>query len=465
MINKKEDKELYQDFLNGNQESFNILVKKYRNQLLTFCNIYVKDIETSEDIVQDVFIYMFITKKEYDFNCNFKTYLYTIARSRIINYIKAKKDFIQLDENMKSDFPEIEDILIGKEEKQNMTKIINSLKNEYKMVIYLRELEGLSYDEISKKIGKSLSQTKMLIYRARKSLKTKIINDKENIRYNLLIRIIMNFIIVIISITGITYAGITAYKFIQKETKTNFSNNLDYDDYSEDMKTSDGVYYKKITSYQTYLSDFKKWNDLVEMKEDDFNNYFVVVIAGENYNTTGLYISDISADEENLYIDLNKKDEWDGSTVISTKIEKELYRENIVIRNNPNVPDTLNRFISMEEIPIGYTKEQALQDGCFVIEYNKVVSDDKEKFEKFIENANNSIDGFIRIYQYDILENITIIDLECKNGKINMSQCNKTQTGNSPVYNSGNSIVKGSLGIYWLCDEIGNKKVICNIEF
>ena len=338
-------------------------------------------------------------------------------------------------------------------------------KDFYKMVIYLRELEGLSYDEISKKIGKSLSQTRMLIYRARKSLKTKIINDKENSRYNLLIRIIMNFIIVIISITGITYAGITAYKFIQKETKTNFSNNLDYDDYSEDMKTSDGVYYKKITSYQTYLSDFKKWNDLVEMKEDDFNNYFVVVIAGENYNTTGLYISDISADEENLYIDLNKKDEWDGSTVISTKIEKELYRENIVIRNNPNVPDTLNRFISMEEIPIGYTKEQALQDGCFVIEYNKVVSDDKEKFEKFIENANNSIDGFIRIYQYDILENITIIDLECKNGKINMSQCNKTQTGNSPVYNSGNSIVKGSLGIYWLCDEIGNKKVICNIEF
>ena len=168
--------------------------------------------------------------------------------------------------------------------------------------------------------------------------------------------------------------------------------------------------------------------------------------------------------DENLYIDLNKKDKWDGSTVISTKIEKDLYRENIVIRNNPNIPEMTNKFISMEKIPIGYTKEEAIQDGRFVIEYNKINSDDKGEYERFIKNANKGIDGFIRIYQYDIIENVTIIDLESKNGKINMSQCNKTQIGSSPVYNSGNSIAKGSLGIYWLYDEMDNKKTICRID-
>ena len=460
--NKELDKKLYNRFINGDENAFNIIVEKYRKSLISFVYKLTKDIEVAEDITQEVFVYIYKTKKEYDFKYTLKTYLFTTAKSRAINYLNSRKKEIPFEEtNISKIYDDgLDDYLIKKEDKDYLLKNIDTLKEDYKIVIHLRDFEGFKYEEIAEILNKTIPQTKMLLYRARKSLKTKIKNDKEYIKNNSLVRIIMNFIIVIIAITGVTYAGITVYKFIQKETETDFSNY----DYSEDMQYYDGIYYKRITSYQTYLKDLEKWNELVEMTEDDFNNYFVVVVAGENYNTTGLYISDITTDQENIYIDLNKKDKWDGSTVVSSKIEKDLYRENIVIRNNPNVPDASNKFVSMEEIPIGYTKEQAIQDGCFVIEYNKVISDDKEEFESFIENANNGIEGFIRIYQYDIIENVTIIDLECKNGKINMSQCNKTQTGSLPVYNSGNSIVKGSLGIYWLCDEIGNKKSICSID-
>lgn len=464
--NKELDKKLYNRFIKGDENAFNIIVEKYRKSLISFIYKFTKDIEVAEDITQEVFVYIYKTKKEYDFKYTLKTYLFTTAKSRAINYLNSQRKEVSFEEtNISKIYDDgLDDYLIKKEDKDYLLKNIDTLKEDYKIVIHLKDFEGFSYEEIAKILNKTIPQTKMLLHRARKSLKTKITNDKEYIKNNSVVRIITNFIIVIIAITGVTYAGISAYKFIQKETKTDFSNNPDYDDYSEDMEISDGVYYKKITSYQTYLKDLEKWNELVEMTEEDFNNYFVVVITGENYNTTGLYISDITTDEKNLYIDLNKKDKWDGITVISTKIEKDLYRENIVVRNNPNVPDTSNKFVSMEEIPIGYTKEQAIQDGCFVIEYNKIISDDKEEFDRFIENANKGIDGFIRIYDYNIIENVTIIDLECKNGKINMSQCNKTQTGNSTIYNSGISIVKGSLGIYWLCDEIGNKKSICSID-
>lgn len=464
--NKELDKKIYNRFIKGDENAFNTIVEKYRKTLISFVYKFTKDIEVAEDITQEVFVYVYNTKKEYDFKYPLKTYLFTIAKSRAINYLNSQNKEVPFEENKISKFytDGIDEYLIKKEEKDYLLKNIDSLKEDYKIVIYLRDFEGFKYKEIAKILNKTIPQTKMLLHRARKSLKNKLINNNVNKENNSLIRIIINFIIIILVISGVTYAGITAYKFIQKETETDFSNNPDYDDYSEDMKISDGVYYKKITSYQTYLKDLEKWNELVEMTEDDFNNYFVVVIAGENYDTTGLYISDITADEKNLYIDLNKKDKWDGSTVISTKIEKDLYRENIVIRNNPNLTNTSNIFVNIEEIPIGYTKEQAIQDGCFVIEYNKVISNDKEKFEIFIENSNNGIDDFIRIYEYDIIENVTIIDLECKNGKINMTQFNKTQSGNSPIYNSGNSIVKGSLGIYWLCDEIGNKKSICSID-
>ena len=464
--NKEIDKKIYMKFIKGDENSFNIIVEKYRASLISFIYKFTKDIEIAEDITQEVFLYIYKTKKEYDFRYTLKTYLFITAKSRTINYLNSQKKEIPFEEtnNSKQYNEGVDNYLIKKEEKDYLLRNIDTLKEDYKIVIHLRDFEGFSYEEIAKILNKTIPQTKMILHRARKSLKTKISNDKEYIKNNSMFRIIMNFIIVIIAITGVTYAGITAYKFVQKETKTDFSNNPDYDDYSEDMEISDGIYYKRITSYQTYLKDLEKWNELVEMTEDDFNNYFIVVVAGENYDTTGLYISCIEADDDNLYIDLKKKDKWDGSTVISRKIEKDLYRENIVIRNNPNVPDSSNKFISMEKIPIGYTKQQAIQDGCFVIEYNKVISDDKEEFERFIENANKGIDGFIRIYQYDIIENATIIDLECKNGKINMSQCNKTQIGSSPVYNSGNSIEKGSLGIYWLYDEIGNKKSICSIN-
>lgn len=460
--NKELDKKMYNDFINGDENAFNIIVEKYRKSLISFIYKMIKDIEVAEDITQEVFVYIYKTKKEFDFKYTLKTYLFTTAKSRAINYLNSHKKEVPFEEtnNSKLYNESVDDYLIKKEEKDYLLKNIENLKEDYKIVIHLRDFEGFSYEEIAKILNKTIPQTKMLLYRARKSLKTKISNDKEYIKNNSMVRIFINFIIVFIAITGVTYAGIKVYKFIQKETTTDFSNY----DYNEDMKYYDGMYYKMITSYQTYLNDLEKWKELIEMTENDFNNYFLVVVAGENYDTTGLYISDIKSDDENLYIDLNKKDKWDGSTVICGKIENDLYRENIIIRNNPNIPEMTNKFISMEEIPIGYTKEQALQDGCFVIEYNKIISNDTEEFEKFIENANKGIDGFIRIYQYDILENVTIIDLECKNGKINMSQCNKTQTGNSTIYNSGNSITKGSFGIYWLCDEIGNQKSICSID-
>lgn len=460
ILKETDDKELYQNFLQGNQESFNILVKKYRKQLLSFIVKYIGDIEASEDIVQDVFIYVFVTKKEYTFKYTFKTYLYTIAKSRIINYKKQKKLLLPLDEDINFDNIEIDDILIKQEEKDQLLKIIDSLKEEYKKVIYLRELEGYSYKEICEDMNKSLAQVKMLLYRARKVLKRKMKKNMEHT--HLKVKVFINTILIILCITGFTYAGITLYELVQKETKTDFKNNPEYDDYNEDMSYFDGVYYKIISTYQNYLDDQKKWTDLVEMTKDDFDEYFVVVIAGENYDTTGVYISDITADEEHLYIDLEKKEKWDGSTVISTKIQKELYRDSIIIRNNPNIPNTSDKFISMEEIPIGYSKEQAIKDGCFVIEYGEIISDDKNQLENFIKNANDGIDGFIRIYQFDIIENITVIDIECKNKKINMSQCNKTSAGNYIIYNSGNSITKSDNNIYWLMDELGNKKVICS---
>ena len=74
------DQKLYKEFLIGNMESFDKLVDKYRENVVAFINTYVKEYDVSEDLAQDVFVYVLINKKEYDFKYSMKTYFYTIAR-------------------------------------------------------------------------------------------------------------------------------------------------------------------------------------------------------------------------------------------------------------------------------------------------------------------------------------------------------------------------------------------------
>lgn len=179
------DISLYKEFLLGNQKAFDTLMDKYRNNLICFIQGFVKNIDIAEDLAQDVFVYVLINRKEYDFKYSMKTYLYTIARSRAINYLKREKKVISLEEHMlyrgnEEIINQIEEKILLDDNKKRIHNAIKKLKDTQQRVIYLADIEELSYAEISKVIGKNLSQTKMIIYRARKNLKE--ILRKEEMR-------------------------------------------------------------------------------------------------------------------------------------------------------------------------------------------------------------------------------------------------------------------------------------------
>ena len=182
----KSDQELYLLFLKNDNEAFNMLVKKYRKSLISFIIKYVKNIEIAEDLAQDAFVYMLIKKKEYDFKYTFKTYLYTIAKSRAINYLKKEKKKIIFDESymLNNDIESFEETLdatlIRKEKYELLYKNLKNLKQDYKLAIYLADFQGFKYEEISRILNKTLPQTKMLIHRARKALK-KLLKKEEKL--------------------------------------------------------------------------------------------------------------------------------------------------------------------------------------------------------------------------------------------------------------------------------------------
>lgn len=174
-INQKQDIELYRNFLKGNKEDFNIIVQKYMNPLISFIMGYVKNQFIAEDLAQDTFLYILINKKEYDFKYTLKTYLYTIAKCRAINYLKKNKKIVNFEEkyinNLEVTETDLNEKLIQDENKNKIQDAIKKLKYNYQIVIYLKDFQNFQYKEISKILNKTVSQTKMLIYRARKSLK------------------------------------------------------------------------------------------------------------------------------------------------------------------------------------------------------------------------------------------------------------------------------------------------------
>lgn len=176
-MEEKTDKELYKEFLIGNKESFEKIVIRHKDSIIYFIQRYVKSVDIAEDLAQDVFVYILINKKNYKFEYSLKTYLYTIAKSKALNYIKREKRIIELDENRYEDLEELEEKVFKNERTENLKKAIRKLKTEYQNVIYLADIEELSYKEIGHILNKTVGSVKVLIHRARKALEKIVIEE------------------------------------------------------------------------------------------------------------------------------------------------------------------------------------------------------------------------------------------------------------------------------------------------
>lgn len=176
-MEEKTDKILYKEFLLGNQESFEKIVIKHKDSIIYFIQRYVKSLDIAEDLAQDVFVYILINKKKYKFEYSLKTYLYTIAKSKALNYIKREKRIIELDEEQFEDLEELEEKVFKNERAENLRKAIQKLKTEYQNIIYLADIEELSYKEIGHILKKTDGSVKILIYRARKALKQIVLEE------------------------------------------------------------------------------------------------------------------------------------------------------------------------------------------------------------------------------------------------------------------------------------------------
>ena len=213
---------------------------------------------------------------------------------------------------------------------------------------------------------------------------------------------------------GVAYAGVAGYNvcsnIYQKSSQTDYNVTQDYSQ-NEEMKYTDGLYYQKIMTYDKYKECSKKWNNIIEMTEDEFVDNFVMVISVESASKQGVSVCEINSDENTMYVILDRDINKDiNDDLIFTKINKSFNRENVVFKLKYNT----NTYANLETLPVNYTREKALEDGCVVLNDYKMQGNSLEIWQNFFNKIKNNENSFVRIVFFDKDNTCTIRDVEYK---------------------------------------------------
>ena len=156
----KEEKYLLGQLAKGDQSSYQKLFHTYYGDLCRFCLRYVRNEEVSEEIVQDVFIYLWEKRTVINISISFKSYLYTAVRNKSINYLKLQlpKDQVKDDiENFEiSGSYDVEAELTFKELSAKVNEAIETLPNKCKAIFILSRESGYTYREIAEELNISI---------------------------------------------------------------------------------------------------------------------------------------------------------------------------------------------------------------------------------------------------------------------------------------------------------------------
>jgi RNA polymerase sigma-70 factor (ECF subfamily) len=178
------DLDYINEFLSGNEIGFESLVKKYQHRVLNIVYSLVGRDKDSEDISQEVFLKVYHSLGSFKGQSSFSTWLYRIVVNTTYDFLRKRKHLA----GSQQDIQDICDTSTGAREKillgdrqALIRKALADIPFEFRSAVVLKDIEGLSYIEISKVAGCSIGTVESRIYRARQLLKTKLLKFKGDL--------------------------------------------------------------------------------------------------------------------------------------------------------------------------------------------------------------------------------------------------------------------------------------------
>lgn len=167
-LNSLNDNELVQQFIGGDQNSLEVLIRRHKNRVFSYILLIVKNQELAEDIFQETFIKVIRSLKrgKYIENGKFVSWVLRISHNLIIDHFRKEKlrgtisnDNSNVDIFNSQKFSEdtIEDQLVNNQILNEVKELINELPEDQQQVIYMRHYMELSFKEIADQTGVSIN--------------------------------------------------------------------------------------------------------------------------------------------------------------------------------------------------------------------------------------------------------------------------------------------------------------------
>jgi RNA polymerase sigma-70 factor (ECF subfamily) len=196
MKGSKEDYKLVRCIVNGHPKDFMILVKKYKMLVSHIIFRLVSDPAEKDDLGQEIFIKIYQALPNYEFRSNLATWISKISYNHCLNYLRTKKSQITTEIDDQRHIPEIgkaknnkentsakgdlpDEILIKNEIYCFLNKAINDLPIKFRKIITFFYLDNMSHAEISAIMDLPIGSVKGYLFRARKQLKDKLLENYD----------------------------------------------------------------------------------------------------------------------------------------------------------------------------------------------------------------------------------------------------------------------------------------------
>ncbi len=188
MGDREIDQQLVERAQRGDKQAFELLVIKYQRKLARLLSQFIRDAAEVEDVTQETFIKAYRSLSSFRGDSAFYTWLYRIGINAAKNFLVAQKrrasttsngidiedaeNFEEASQLRDLDTPESE--LMSKQIAQTVHQTLNELPEELRTAITLREIEGLSYEEIANAMNCPTGTVRSRIFRAREAISDKL---------------------------------------------------------------------------------------------------------------------------------------------------------------------------------------------------------------------------------------------------------------------------------------------------
>jgi len=182
--------------VSGDMDAFEELIRGYERLIYSIAYRMLGSAEDARDAAQETMIKIYRNLARCTSIDAFQSWVYTITNNTCIDELRKRKnkttdsldELVKTDDGamakqLKSNDPTPEDILLRREQQKMLQQAINKLSPEHRALIVLRDINGLSYDELSATTGASLGTVKSRLSRARNQLCQIIVKNREQNKF------------------------------------------------------------------------------------------------------------------------------------------------------------------------------------------------------------------------------------------------------------------------------------------